>query len=726
MGPALWGGSLAHVIGQTISHYRVLAKLGEGGMGAVYRAQDLTLGREVALKFLPSNTEADAGARERLLQEARTASHLNHPSIATIYEVNESENPPFMAMELVTGATLKQILQQGALEARPFLDVARQMAEGLQEAHRAGVFHGDIKPANVMLDARSHVKILDFGLATLAQRDHIINETEETQETLTRAAIQYNAGGTVPYMSPERLRGEPATARSDIFSFGVLLYECLTGRLPFSGDTYVDVLHAILRAPHPPLRYLLPEISPEWERLIDRCLAKSAGERCASMEEVLDALRRVAAPALQPKKSVAVLYFENLSGAEEDEYFRDGMTEDVITELAKIKELRLFPRSAVLAFRDKPTVVMEVGRQLHAGYVLEGSIRRVGNRLRITAQLAETRTGHSVWAERYDRQLEDVFAIQDEIAQNIAGALRVMLTEKEKRAIEKVPTNKVQAYDYYLRGRRFFYQMRRKSLELARQMFARAVVIDPGYARAYAGVGDSSSFLYQWCEASEDNLQEALSASRRAVELDPQSAEAHASRGLAESLGSHFEAAANEFETALRLNPELFEAYYFYGRSCFAAGQTEKAAGLFARASEVNPDDYQAPSLRGMCFRALQRTEEARSAFRESLRITERHLQLHPEDARAVSLGAGTLQGLGDHARALEWAHRALSMAPEEAAILYNVACAHALLGETDKALDFLEKAFRQGYSHKAWMEHDPDLLSVRDHPRFRALMQGV
>src|SRR5262249_33107851 len=193
-------------------------------------------------------------------------------------------------------------------------------------------------------------------------------------------------------------------------------YECLTGRLPFSGDTYVDVLHAILRAPHPPLRYLLPEISPEWERLIDRCLAKSAGERCASMEEVLDALCRVAAPALQPKKSVAVLYFENLSGAEEDEYFRDGMTEDVITELAKIKELRLFPRSAVLAFRDKPTVVMEVGRQLHAGYVLEGSIRRVGNRLRITAQLAETRTGHSVWAERYDRQLADGFALTDAIA----------------------------------------------------------------------------------------------------------------------------------------------------------------------------------------------------------------------------------------------------------------------------------------------------------------------
>jgi len=712
------------VIGQTISHYRILAKLGEGGMGAVYRAQDVTLGREVALKFLPPKTEADPQARTRLLQEAKTASQLNHPNIATIYEVNESESLPFMAMELVTGATLKRILDNGRLEATQFLDIARQMAEGLQEAHRAGVFHGDIKPANIMLDARSHVKILDFGLATLSQQDRVTDGTEETLVTLT--AIQNGAGGTIPYMSPEQPRGGHVDARSDIFSFGVLLYECLTCRLPFSGDTSIDVLLAILRAPHPPLRSLLPEISPEWEKLIDRCLAKSVEERCASMEEVLDALSRVAAPALQPEKSVAVLYFENLSGAEADEYFRDGMTEDVITELSKIKDLRLFPRSAVLSFRDKPHSVMQVGRQLNAGYALEGSIRRVGSRLRITAQLAETSTGHSVWAERYDRQLEDVFAIQDEIAQNIARALRVVLTENEKREIEKVPTNKVQAYDYYLRGRRFFSQMRRKSLELARQMFARAVVIDPGYARACAGVGDCSSFLYQWCEASEDNLQEALSASRRAVELDPQSAEAHASRGLAESLGNNYEAATNEFETALLLDPQLFEAYFFYGRSCFAAGQTEKAADLFAKASRVNPDDYQAPALRGLCFRALERTEEARSAFRDSLRVTERYLQLYPDDARAVSLGAGTLHGLGDHARALEWAHRALSMAPEEAAILYNVACAYALLGETDKSLDCLEKAFRQGYSHKAWTGRDPDLLSIRNHPRFTALMQSL
>jgi TolB-like protein/Flp pilus assembly protein TadD len=443
------------------------------------------------------------------------------------------------------------------------------------------------------------------------------------------------------------------------------------------------------------------------------------------MEEVLDGIRRVVVP-VQQEKSLAVLYFENLSGAKEDEYFRDGMTEDVITELAKIKDLRLFPRSAVLAFRDKPLPARQVGQQLRAGYVLEGSIRRVGNRLRITAQLAETLTGHSVWAERYDRQLEDVFAIQDEIAKNIARALRVMLTEREKHEIEKIPTSNVQAYDYYLRGRQFFYRTNRKSLEFARQMFARAIVIDPGYVRAYAGVADCCSFFYMWYEASEDNLREAVSASRRAVELDPQSAEAHASLGFAESLGKNYETAGREFDIALTLDPGLYETHYFYGRYCFAQGQFEKAAASFARATEANPDDYQAHALRGLCFRALERTEAAREAFRASVQTAERHLQLHPDDVRAVSLAAGAFVGLGERDHALEWADRALSMDPEEAATLYNVACAYALLNQTDKALDCLEKAVHQDFGQKEWVENDPDLVSVRDHPRFQAIMQQL
>ena len=712
------------MIGQTISHYRIQAKLGEGGMGAVYRAQDLSLGRDVALKFLPADMAADPQARKRLVKEAQAASRLNHPNIATIYEVNESESAPFISMEFVAGLTLKQFLQRGVIAPAQFLSIAREIAEGLQEAHRAGVYHRDIKPGNIMLDSRSHVKILDFGLATLARHERALGETEET--FVTRSSTQSTTGGTVPYMSPEQLRGEPADGRSDIFSFGVLVYECLTGRLPFRGETSIDVLHAILRDPHKPLRALLPDISPEWEHLVNRCLEKSASQRYASMDEVLEALHGVAAPVLRPEKSVAVLYFANLSGDKEDEYFRDGMTEDVLTELSKIKGLHLFPRSAMLAFRDKSLPANQIGQQLGAGYVLDGSIRRAGNRLRITAQLAETRTGHSIWAERYDRELRDVFAIQDEIARNIARALRVMLTEKEKREIEKIPTSEVQAYDYYLRGRQFFYQFRRKGQEFARQMFARAIVIDPGYARAYAGVADCCSFLYMWFDANEDNLREAVAASRRAIELDPESAEAHASRGLAESLSKNYLEAEKEFETAIRLDPHLFEGYYFYGRSCFAQAQYQRAASLFEKASEVNPDDYQATSLSALCYSAMGQREKEVELQRETVRKIERHLQLHPDDSRAVYLGAAALCSVGERARSLEWAERALAMEPGESSALYNVACVYSLLGEADKSMDCLEQAFRQGYGQLEWIENDPDYVSLRDHPRFRALVEQL
>jgi non-specific serine/threonine protein kinase len=693
-------------------------------MGAVYRAQDLTLGREAALKFLSADMAADPQARKRLLKEAQAASRLNHPAIATIYEVSDSADSPFIAMELVTGATLKQMLQHGTLDPAQFLDIARQIAEGLQEAHRAGVFHRDVKPANIMLDGRSRVKILDFGLATLAQKERAAGETEDF--LTTRTSTQHSTGGTVPYMSPEQLRGEPAEARSDIFSLGVLLYECLTGRLPFRGETSIDILHAILRTPHTPLRALLPDISPEWEKLIDRCLVKSVEQRCSSMDEVLDALRHMDAPSLEPERSLAVLYFANLGGDKQDEYFRDGMTEDIITEIAKIKDLQLFPRSAVLPFRDKPLPAAQIGRQLAAAYILDGSIRRAGNRLRITAQLAETRTGHSIWTERYDRQLEDVFEIQDEIARSIAGALRVVLTDKEKRDIERIPTSDVQAYDYYLRGRQVFFQFRRNGLEFARQMFARAIVIDPRYASAFAGVADCCSFLYMYFDATEDNLKEAVAASRRAVELDPESAEARASRGLAESLNKNYGAAEREFEFALRLNPKLFGASYFYGRSCFAQGQMEKAAVLFQNASRSNPDDYQARVQSLGCLRSLGRMEEAHQASVQVVRIIERHVELYPEDARAFYLGAGALIEVGDPKRSLEWAARALAIDPEESAILYNVACTYSLLGEKEQALDCLEKAIRNGFGHKAWIENDPDFTSLRDLPRFQALLQHL
>jgi serine/threonine protein kinase/Flp pilus assembly protein TadD len=710
------------IAGRTIAHYRILDQLGQGGMGAVYRAEDLTLHREVALKFLPVALTDRADGRNQLLKEAQTASRLNHPNIATIYELNLSGDEPFISMELVSGKTLKDLLQLRALQPAALPGIARGIAEGLLEAHRLGVFHHDIKPANVMLDSRSCVKILDFGLSELVRMERSSQESEEA--FITRSVTKNLAAGTIGYMSPERILGQPADARSDIFSFGVLLYECLTGRLPFRGETTIDVFHATLRVPYVPLRQLVPDADPAWEALIDACLERSIDARCSSMQKVLEALDRLSAPPSQrSEKSIAVLYFSDLSGGKEDDYFRDGMTEDIITELTRIAELVLLPRSAILPFRDKAVTASEIGRQLNVAYVLDGSLRRAGNRLRINAQLVETRTGHSIWAERYDRHLEDVFAIQDEIAQNIAGTLRVMLTDKEKRAIEKVPTRDIQAYDYFLRGRRVFYELNRKSFEFARQMFARAIVIDPGYAAAYAGVANSSSFLYTWFDASEDNLREATQASRRAVELDTGSPEAHTARGLAESLGRNYEVAEKEFVEAIRLDPRSYDATYLYGRCAFSQGKMEEAAGLFRKASELDPAEYQAMNLLALCLHGLGRHDEAKLVSRSALERTERHIALHPDDARAHYLGSHALHNLGEDERALSWAARALEIDPSENSTIYNVACLYVQLGDNDRAFDLLETAVRNGFGQKEWIENDPDLTPLRDKPRYKALL---
>ena len=715
------------MIGKTISHYRVTAKLGEGGMGAVYAAEDTQLQRPVALKFLSAQMASDPEARKRLVKEARAASRLNHPNIATIYEVDESEGNAFIAMEQVHGESLKQRLLRGALNPSELLGVARQIAEGLNEAHQAGVLHRDIKPGNVMLDSKGRIKILDFGLAALTEGER--KEGETVENFITRTATVWSTGGTVPYMSPEQLNGEPTDARSDIFSFGVMLYECLTGRLPFQGETSIDVLHAILRSAPTPLRSLVPDVAPDWENLLGRCLDKSPERRYQSMAEVLNALKQASAPAAKvavAQRSLAVLYFENLSRAEEDEYFRDGITEDIIIELSKIRGLQVFPRSAVLAYRDKPSTAPQVGQQLNASHVLGGSVRRAGNRLRITAQLVEARTGHSVWAERFDRQMEDVFAIQDEIAQSIAQAMQVMLTEKEKKVIKKAPTQDVQAYDYYLRGRQFFHQYRKKGYEYARQMFARAIVIDANYARAYAGVADCCSFLYMYWDASEANLKEADTASRKAMELDAESAEGHASRGLAVSLRKEYDEAAKEFETAIRLDPKLFEAYHFYARARFAEGKLEEAARLLERASQANSEDYQSLILLGMVYTSLRRKPEAEAAYRRGVSIAEKHLELHPDDGRALYLSANALCQLGERGRSLDWARRALATDPDDAGVLYNVACVYSLQGKIEEALDCLEKSITSGMGQKEWMEHDSDLDNLRSHPRFQELLKRL
>ncbi|MBI2956540.1 MAG: protein kinase [Acidobacteria bacterium] len=709
------------MIGQTISHYRITAKLGEGGMGAVYRAVDEKLQREVALKFLPPDLAADAEARLRLIKEAQAASRLNHPHIATVYEVNDTEATPFIAMELVKGESLKRRLQRGSVAPGALLEVARQIAEGLQEAHQAGVLHRDIKPANIMVDANGWIKILDFGIALLTGRQRGRGETEES--FITRTATQASTGGTVPYMSPEQLRGEAADARSDVFSFGVLLYECLAGRLPFRGETSIDTLHAILHHPLTPLRQVVSDIPSGWEELVGRCLEKSPQQRLQSMAEVVQALKRLAAPASAAEKSLAVLYFENLSAAKEDEYFRDGITEDLITELSKIKHLRVFPRAAVVVFRNESVTGPEVGRQLNATYVLSGSLRRAGTRLRISAQLVETRTGHTVWAERYDREMQDVFELQDELARKISEALRITLSPQEERAIARKPTENSQAYDFYLRGRGYARRGTRADLEFAIELYDRAIGLDPKFALPYAGIGYACALILDWHDKGERWSLKGLEASERALALEPQLPEALVARARLCWVRRKVEESIEYARRAIERKPDCEGAYWTLGQAYFTSDRWQEAAELAERAVEAAGADYNVYVPYIMALERLGDNEQSRRLREAQTRALQQHLQEVPDDVRARILLASDLAAAGQTEAAASEIQKAVALRPNDANVLYNAACAYGLLQRKQDALELLQRAIRAGYANAEWIARDPDLTCLHGEAEFDRLI---
>jgi TolB-like protein/Flp pilus assembly protein TadD/tRNA A-37 threonylcarbamoyl transferase component Bud32 len=707
--------------------YAIEREIGRGGMATVYLARDRKHDRQVAVKVLHPDLAASLGP-DRFLREIKVAARLSHPHIVSLHDSGQAGDFLYYVMPYIEGESLRQRLnREKQLPLDESLEIARHVASALGYAHSTGVVHRDIKPENVMLHQGEAV-VTDFGIAKAV--------TSAAGEHLTQTG---STVGTPAYMSPEQAGGaEDIDGRSDVYSLGCVLYEMLAGRHPFEATTPQAMLVKHLTQPVPSLRAVRAGLPESVERTVTKALAKEAAERFATATEFAQALHSGSTPpgvstVSQPvvagksapvSKSVAVLPFADMSPQRDQEYFCEGIAEELINALMRIDELRVASRTSAFAFRGKSEDIREIGRKLQVDHVLEGSVRKAGNRLRITAQLLKVADGYQLWSERYDRELEDVFAIQDEIAQNIARALRVVMTDQAK-AIVKPQTADVAAYDYYLRGRGFFHQWRKKSLLFARQMFTRAIEIDAGYALAYAGIADCCSSLYTWFDANETYREEAERTSLRALELDPGLAEAHEARGVALTVAKRWDEARREFETAIELSPKLFEAYYFYGRLCFLQGDLEEAGRWFAEAARVRPEDYQALSLLGTIYADLGRAEDARTAFERSYQVVEKHVEMYPDDARAYYMGALDAIALGRREQAEAWVGRALAIDPEDPLILYNVGCVYARLGKAEQALDCLERTVAHGGTgHRGWMRNDGDLASLRGNPRFEAMIR--
>ena len=686
-------------------------------MGEVYRARDTKLGRDVAVKVLPREIADDADRLERFRREARTLAALSHPNIVTIYSIEDEGDALYMAMELVEGRTLDAFIPLNGASAEDFFRVARPMIEAVGAAHEAGITHRDIKSTNVMIGADGRVKVLDFGLA---RRGAPV--AEAGPESLTQPGMLI---GTFPYLSPEHVSGQPSDERSDVFALGVVLYELATGSRPFRGATPPEILASILRDTPPSVSSLRNDLPEALSAAIDGCLEKDPAARTASCAELVAALERAEQETPSAVRSIAVLPFADMSPEKDQAYFCEGIAEEILNALTHVEGLNVASRLSSFRFGGGAADLPEIGRSLKVGAVLDGSIRKAGTRIRVTAHLVDVQTGYDLWSERYDRELEDIFAIQDEIAEHIVGALEVALSTSARRELRKGMTSHAEAYDIYLQARQFFYRGDRENWRRARELFSQAIRIDSSYAVAYAGLADCWSFLFLYAEPSASALHEADEMSRRVAELEPDLAEAHASRGLVLSLLERDEESDAAFETAIRKNPNLFEAYYLYGRASFAAARFQKAAALFEKAHKVRSDDFQPVYLLGKAYRALGRAVEAEAATQLALTMVEYQLGLNPDHMRARSVGAHCLVELGQAETGLSWADSVFARHAEEPLGFY-VACAYARARRTERALACLEATVAAGWSHRRWLDADVDLDALRGEPAFEQIRERL
>ncbi|HEY4711539.1 MAG TPA: protein kinase [Dehalococcoidia bacterium] len=704
------------MIGKTFSQYKILEKIGEGGMGVVFKAHDLKLNRLVALKFLPSHFAANSTEGQRFLQEAKAASALNHPNICVIHDIQYQEERQFIVMEFVDGVTLGQKIRGGPLKVNDSLTYAIQIAQALHEAHKNGIVHRDIKSHNIMINSKNQVKVLDFGLAKL-------NETNRL--TLTSSTV-----GTAAYMSPEQVESKPMDQRTDIWSLGIVFYEMLTGELPFKAEHQSALFYLILNE-HPPAPSALDRRIPhQIDSVVFKMLEKDCTQRYQTTKELLENLQEVKsefdiAERTVKTKAIAVLPFDNISPDKESDYFSDGLTEELIASFSRLKDVRVVSRTTSMQYKGTKKDVKTIGRELGVRYIMEGSVRKFQDNLRITAQLIDVESDAQLWAETYKGQLADVFDMQEQVSKQIVDALMVKLTPTEKVVLTKRATLNAEAFDCNLRARNFLYHRTKKSVHAAVQLFQKAIELDPRYAAAYAGLGEACATLYQSFERKEPWLDRAIESSLKALMYDSSLSEAYAALALSYFNKKSLNEALTASQKAIELDPNNFTGYWILGRIYHSTDRDREAVEMFKKVVALNPEFYSAYGDLQMTYERLGEMDKYKETIQAALQVYPHYLLLHPDDARAHMYCAITLFQAGKPEDAKTTAAKAIELNPDDPLMLYNAACFYARLGEKRLAVESLKNSVAAGHEDYEWFKRDPDLDNIRNEPEYIELMKG-